>query len=320
LLFAIRYFGYEKAVNGEYTMSLRDVCALIISYNPSPEIFGKLLESLDGQCDVLVVDNGSSVDVQKILGERGAFIALGENLGIAQAQNIGLEYLRQSGKYKYVLFLDHDSRLSADFIKKMLSIYEEIKKVHRIAVLGPVLFDSREKFYYSFHRIDGLFYKKVDPVSLTGDYYESSSVNSSGSFCSLDVFDAVGLLDNELFIDHVETEWCFRAISKGFSVYNTNKVELEHRMGDDVLVLNFFWRSVFMPYRSPGRHEYLFRNSVLLIKRGYIPLVWKVFCVVKLLITFAIFGLFSKERGKQMKSMVRGLSDGLLNRKGKIIL
>jgi len=55
---------------------------------------------------------------------------------------------------------------------------------------------------------------------------------SSGSLVPLDVIDKVGGMEEELFIDQVDTEWCLRARSMGYRVFGAFGAILEHRLGE----------------------------------------------------------------------------------------
>lgn len=55
----------------------------------------------------------------------------------------------------------------------------------------------------------------------------------------------------------------------------------------------------------------LFRNAVILMRRNYVPAVWKAWAVAKLLVTFAVHALCDPRRRAQSREMLRGLRQGL---------
>lgn len=301
-----------------------DVCAIVVTYNPDFKLFGAQIKSLVKQCTVLVVDNSEKSDIKNMVcrkcREFGVeLVEMEFNVGLAKAQNSGLKFVRDAlPECKYIVLLDQDSMPSARFVTSMRSEYRHICKDARIAVLGPSLYDPRAESYHCFHVIRGILYKKINPVTLQNKTIPCSMINSSGSFCSVDVFEDIGCFDESLFIDHVETEWCFRAKNMDYKLYGTTKVMLEHYMGDDVLEFSMLGKKRFMPYRNPLRHRYLFRNSIKLLKRDYIPFVWKFYCLVKLAYTVVVFSVFSRERRRQVKAMWLGVKDGITGAQGKI--
>jgi rhamnosyltransferase len=121
-----------------------------------------------------------------------------------------------------------------------------------------------------------------------------------------------------LFIDHVETEWCFRAQRNGWNLYGTKNVVLEHRMGDNVVRFNILGTTLTLPYRSPHRHRYLMRNSVEMLRRPYIPLMWKAYCVAKIGVTGVLFGALSEDKAAQARAIWAGVVDGVRGRSGPI--
>lgn len=294
-----------------------DTCSVTVTYRPDLALLKEQIVSMLDQCRILVVDNSDDGAVIKAVGtlcrELGVdVLQMERNLGIGAAQNRGVAYLKeQMPDIKFVLFLDQDSVPDAGFVNTLKSEFMTAGIHSRVAVIGPALFDPRAGAYHSFHKLEGLRYRKINPQDSGSQPLRCTTVNSSGSLVSLQVFEEIGAFDESLFIDHVETEWCFRATSKGFALFVTNKTQLKHLMGDDVLAVSVFGWKKFMPYRSPLRHQYLFRNSVILLGRDYVPVAWKLYCVLKLLMSLMVFALFSKEKSKQLKSMTAGVRAGL---------
>ena len=300
------------------------VCAITVTFNPDIEILGRQLNSLSVQCNVVVVDNASGDSVRRDLFSvcekySATFVVLDENYGIAHAQNEGVKVARH--RYPgcaYLLFLDHDSVPTEAFVDTMLDQYQTLEKAEKVAAIGPSLFDPRTGDFHGFHVIKGMRYLRVNPADMKQDAIECSTVNSSGTLCSLTAFDDVGGYDEHLFIDQVETEWCFRARKAGYHVYGSRTASMEHRMGDDVVSFSFMAKEISLPYRNPLRHRYLVRNSVLLLRRGYVPPVWKFYCIGKLLLTFVLFGFFVPESREQRESILRGIRDGIGGVTGRI--
>lgn len=300
------------------------VCAITVTYNPDLELLRRQLQSLSGQCQVVIVDNGSSGDMELLLDDlctkhEAGFLALHDNYGIARAQNEGVKFARkQHPDCEYLLFLDHDSVPGAGFVEALLAQYTALDRDTKVGAVGPAIFEPRADSYYGFHVIKGLRYLRVLPIDMKQDAIECATINSSGTLCALAVFDAVGGFDEQLFIDHVETEWCFRAKQAGYRLYGCKTVTMPHHMGDEVINIHLLGKTVPLPYRNPLRHRYLMRNSVLLLKRSYIPLVWKFYCVAKLVFTLVLFGFFTGESKAQRQSILQGIKDGIRGVSGRI--
>ena len=302
----------------------KTVVAVTVTYNPSTDILKKQIESLSSQCPLILVDNGSHGSalsaIERVLEgyQEVTLEKLGSNTGIAAAQNHGVARARNLyPECQHVLTLDHDSVPDFDMVIKLLACYSRLGEAEqKVAAVGPLLYDKRSGSYLNFHRIKGVFWWKVTPV-VGGPPIQVDSLNSSGSMISIEALDTAGGFNEQLFIDHVETEWCFRAIDAGYSIYACQENAMEHAMGDDIVKMNFF-NIKSMPYRSPKRHYFIFRNSLFLQRQKYVPGVWKFWNAMKLTFTLLYFGLFTKEAKQHRFWIYRGFRDGWYKRLGDL--
>jgi rhamnosyltransferase len=137
-----------------------------------------------------------------------------------------------------------------------------------------------------------------------------TNLNGSGTLVPIELFLQLGGLDEALFIDHVDTEWSFRVLAADLGLRGIPAAVFKHRMGQSsVRYWLLGWR--IWPSRSPQRHYFLFRNAVLLMRRPYVPRVWKFWAVVKLALTAIMHGLFDRERRAQWRQMRQGVREGL---------
>src|SRR5690606_24388559 len=124
-------------------------------------------------------------------------------------------------------------------------------------------------------------------------------------------------MDAKLFIDHIDTEWCYRAQSSGFSLYGVCNAFMQHTLGDKQIRIWWGrWRNI--PFHQPFRYYYIFRNSSLLWQRTYMPVAWKQADMLRILYILLFFTLFSSNRMANLRMMIKGLWDGLNNRSGKL--
>ena len=305
------------------TFSSRTI-AITVTYNPDIAILRNQLGSLKTQCGVIIVDNASRKDLFEPLKEFSnsntniRIIPLKENVGISRAQNIGIKNVAESlPEAQFVLLLDHDSVPAARMVQQLESEFQKIQETGaNIAAIGPLLYDPRDKKYLGFYIIRRGLWKMIIP-DVNAEPVECHSLNSSGSLISLDALKKVGGLEENFFIDHVETEWCFRAIYKGYKIFGCPEVIMDHLMGDEVSEYWFLGRKR-MPYRSPRRHYYISRNSMLMQKRSYIPCTWKFWNIIKLIFTYAYFGFIAKESKTHRRFIRKGITDGLKGITGNI--
>lgn len=297
----------------------QDTVAIIVSFNPDTDTVRKALQSLSSQCATVIVDNGSGADVLSRLKEVAdgfestELICLEDNLGIACAQNRAINHVIQTrDAARYSLLLDHDSIPGPGMVSCLEQTFVAWQAQARVAAVGPVLYDPRDNKYLDFHKARFGLWGKIRPDSLRKgqQVVEVDNLNSSGTLLANTVFRETGGFDASLFIDHVETDWCFRAKSHGYRLFATVETQLIHHMGDDVCYY-WFLKKRRMPYRSPRRHYYIVRNSLLLQKRDYVPVAWKLSNLLKLCFTFVYFGGYSPDRAGQRRQMRYGFRDGL---------
>lgn len=292
---------------------------IIVTYNPKPEIFQRELAALyfDQAIDRLViVDNGSGPSTLALLNSaaeqdsRIELILLGDNFGIAAAQNRGVECAR-SNNCHLLLFLDHDSIPSPGLIsgmKKMMIV--AIARGERIAAIGARTIDPRSGQEHGFAVLRKGIWRRLYCSSNCTDPVPCEFLNASGSLIYLASWDEIGPFNELFFIDHVETEWYMRARHKQFLAYGYCNGYLEHLMGDEVVRFWFLkWHQ--MPRRSPDRHYTIIRNSIWMYKLPHTPFTWTINNFAKLLFTFIYFSIADTEKIHQFKKMLLGIMHGL---------
>lgn len=301
------------------------ICAVIVSFHPDAERLSRLFRQLEAQCQYVVVDNGSDPGVvgglEKQLTEHGHLVRMGKNRGIAAAQNAGVDYAssRLAKKPKYYLFLDQDSTPSEGLVGSLLREYEEVRESDPLAAaIGPALLDVRSQKMHRLHQeVMGLYIRRGINPGQSGKRYQVASLNSSGTFVEAALLETIGAFREDLFIDHVDTEWSHRARHMGYSLYVSSNAHLEHEMGRGLERIWMFGDQYF-PSRAPLRHYYLFRNNVFLLTLPHMSRTWKFWSIFKLLFSFLYFGVAAQDRKAQRAMMLQGISAGRKGQLGKL--
>lgn len=298
------------------------ICAVVITYHPDLERLKILITSLASQVgEIVIVDNGSPESLEDFAASQHLIknlvvLSLGDNFGIGHAQNVGIDYARKSGA-SYVALFDQDSCPESNMIQELYTSAVELQLSGiRLAAVAPSYKDTQRGVLSSFVRVGFLGFKRTACVN-GGGVIEADFLISSGSLIPMPVIEDIGGMDASLFIDHVDTEWCFRATSKGYKLFGVCDAIMLHSIGDRRIKFWFLrWRTI--PYHSPFRYYYMFRNSILLQRRSYMSVNWKVADISRCLSVFLFFGVFSSSRSACLKMMLRGLRDGLSGVTGKI--
>lgn len=295
---------------------LKNVSALIVTFNPDPARFKRLIASLVNQVgEIIIIDNGSgSNEFLECIPENCLhFISLKKNYGIAYAQNMGINHVLQNREAGFVLLLDHDSILSEGMVNRLLEVSVQLRDSGRnVAAVGPRYVDQRQENPPPFIRVEGFRVKRL-ACEVDSHVVPVSYLIASGSLISVETFRSVGGMKDELFVDYVDIEWGLRAGLQGFGSYGVCDALMDHDLGDDPI--SIFNKKI--PLHSPLRHYYLFRNAIYLYTQSYLPFAWKVGDLYRLMLKYGFYTLFAKPRWQHFSMMSKGMWDGLRGKMGK---
>lgn len=296
-----------------------EVCAVIVSYQPEPAAIAALVSVVLPQVGALViVDNASTGHWQFALGQMlsargGALLAQPHNIGLAAAQNQGIDWARSKG-YSHVLLLDQDSTPGDGMVASLLRALQDASATGKVAAVGPCFHDLRDGRTAPFVQIGFPLNRKLrcttDLQLIACDF-----LISSGTLIPLRVLDQVGAMDVGLFIDNVDLEWGFRAQALGYALYGVGSATMHHRLGDDRRMLPFGGGQVVV--HGPLRLYYMMRNRVLLYHMPHVPSVWKAQDLLRVMAKLFLFSVLIGPRLRNLRYMLRGMSDGLRGRQGE---
>ena len=289
--------------------------AVVVTYNPDLNVlrcqFGRIANQVE---KIWLVDNASIQSLNNWiidfeLKEKLGFIPMPSNMGLGAAQNVGIQHALSAGA-THVLILDQDSQPLPDMVSRLLNKLIQIQSSGvLVAVVAPVYEDKKTGARSGFVRLGWFDYKKQF-VSAEQEPVEADFVISSGSLIPVSALEVIGLIDEDLFIDHVDTEWCLRARSKGYKLFGVPSARMFHSLGEKRKRIWFLrWRNV--PYHSPFRYYYMLRNGILLQRRSYIPMKWRIGEMMRSMQMILFFGFWGKGSFKRLSMMLRGVWDGL---------
>lgn len=246
--------------------------------------------------DVILVDNTPERDLN-IVYKNIHYIPLRKNKGIAAAQNMGINKAHELG-CTYIVLFDQDSVIPPNYVNKIQSEFERLKKIYpMLVVVGPTVINKESGHEY-----------KSAKTAINHECKLVSALISSGSFYELDtVWNEVGLMEEDLFIDYVDFEWCWRSMKKGYVCAITQRLKLQHKVGQN--------DHIFMGYpiiqSAPARYYYQYRNFLWLIGRNYVPLKWKINVGIRKLAEIILLPFYVKAKRTILKNILLGIKDGL---------
>lgn len=281
--------------------------AIIILYHPQVAHLTTMLNVLSAlEWDIVLVDN-SPVPLPLPDNQSNAlsYLHCPDNVGIAAAQNKGISALQEVG-CDHALVLDQDSQLTSELILRLVEAMTNARHCFsRLAAVGPLIICE-----FNDAPVQPKFQKAL---ARHENFAEVKQIIASGMLLSIHAFNEIGPKDEALFIDGVDHEWCWRARKKGYQIAQCLDIPMRHRQGDarhKVLGVTF-------KRGAPVRLYYQVRNVLILSRRRYVPLYWKVRQVVALPLRWAV-NRWVFPQGKQRGYFIwRGLMDGIRGRSGK---
>jgi len=295
----------------------QDCAAVLVTYHPDIPVLARVLEATLPQVDrVIVVDNGSAATLDEDLQ---AFLAaghvtlrrLGRNYGVAYAHNRGLEEMLAAG-YRWGLILDQDSVPAPDMVERLMrGSLAATEAGTRVSAAGPRYVDPRNGHEQIFVGLGGWRFREIRfGGSGPDDVVPVDWLISSGMLISAAVLRDVGLMNADLFIDEVDTEWCLRARHMGYQCICATGAVMAHTLGNATIRV-WFKGIRHVPVHSPIRLYYMMRNGLLLARMAHVPWRWWLPNLKRLAAQFVVFATMVRPRGRNLGMMLRGLVDGL---------
>ena len=288
--------------------------AIVVLYYPNWISCSSLLDYLQDQIDtIFVICNGISPEDKILLLDKvnqapnQYLLSLNsENLGLGEALNIGLVQA-QAHQIGYLFLFDQDSVVSNNYVQSMIDELEKISLKDSTAIaIGPSFFDLRAQLH-----IINKFKKNASPVQLQQikeGVVACDCLITSGMLIDLKKIKPLQMFDASFFIDHVDSEWCFRMAAQGFQFYGSTQVMMGHHLSDArVIQIGPF---TFLRY-SPIRRYWFYKNSIRLIKLPYVSWQWKLRLAGILIISFVPNLFLDTNWTQSMRMMIKGSIDGL---------
>lgn len=268
---------------------------VVVWYNPGIQEVNNIKSYLYELDKLFIVDNSIENNEQllDILDNNCniEYISNRDNLGIAKALNIGCKNAIEQG-YNWILTMDQDSEFEENIIEKYKANVEKmIKKDSSIAIYAPITQDIRGQKSGYINR-----------------------VITSGNILNLNTYKVVNGFDNDLFIDEVDHDFCFKIIKEEYRIYQFSDILLKHKLGASkkVKILN---KSVTAMNHNYIRKYYIVRNRCIIKKRypEYTRYYTKsnISDLVKVI-------LVEEDKLRRIKYMLKGYLDYKKNKLGKI--
>jgi rhamnosyltransferase len=273
------------------------IMAIVVTYNPDMTLLIDNLKLIENQVEKIIIVNNSSYELALGYSDKVSIINNNENLGIAKALNIGLQYAI-ANNYDYALMLDQDSTPDTDMVKYEIDKFT----CDNVAMVVPRIV---------YLNIDN------DENNIIEKEYVKFAI-TSGSIIRLNYVDSIGYFDEGFFIDSVDFDYCFKIRLKNYKIIRANEAKLYQRLGELRMYKFLFFRFY------PTNHNYI-RRYYITRNRLYIWMrYWKYdkkFVVknfLRNLYEMLLILLFEDDKVRKFKHVFKGILDFHKGKVGKM--
>jgi GT2 family glycosyltransferase/glycosyltransferase involved in cell wall biosynthesis len=240
------------------------LAAVVLNYRtPDDTLLAvrSLLASTHRPSDLIVVDNGPGAgagDTLKEVAERISYLPTGVNRGFAGGMNVGIREALARGA-DHILLVNSDVIVRPDCIARLL---DELARHPRAGIAGPLVLNRSTpwtvaSFGISYSSSTGRMWHASGSID---DRRRSASPVDAISGCvmlvSRDVFERVGLFDEDYFFSFEDLDFCLRARCAGFETILAASAVAYHE------------GSRAIGAQSPARLYFAARNHLLLASRA----------------------------------------------------
>jgi len=289
------------------------LCAVITSYNPSVN-FEQTLAQISKQVDkIVIVDNNSEERIKDSFhtfsdDSKIHIIFNSTNCGVATALNQGILWAKENA-YNWLLLLDQDSGLPDNFVEDLFRIYQQAIFKEQIAIIGPKYFD-----------IESSKHQKQAGAENNNTFDEVKHLITSGSLISMEVFNKIGMFQDELFIDFVDIEFCLRARRNGYKIIQVPSILMQHRIGA-VSMHKLPWKTTGTSNHAPMRRYFMMRNNIIVAKKYFaFDPAWAINSLIIRFKSVFLLCLFEDQKRLKLKYILLGLIDGIFRKVNRKVI
>jgi len=292
---------------------MRQILAVVVCFYPEPSSLQSLSLKLQQEgVPVVWINNGPSGSLNAVKTQHVLYILeLEQNLGVATALNRGFEWALQNG-FDAVISFDQDSHPDLGIVGQLQSSWlKAVMQTPHLAAIGPATVDHQSgQEMFTFAPYNWTRRRFLPSQNKT---YVVDHLITSGCLMPCAVWQDVGPMNERLFIDWVDNEWCARARLKGYLLLMDGSTKMPHSIGEVSRPL--LWRRFHL--HTPLRHYYLLRNALLIAKQSKFDLGWRIHHILYAARVIVASLLLGQQKYSRLYYALRGLVHGLIGRSGK---
>ncbi len=274
-----------------------NIAGVVILYNPKDDVI-KNIESYLEELDCLFVFDNTDFPNEKLVEKikllpRVQYISFFDNMGIAFALNT---VLKAASSYHFLLTMDQDSRFYPGMMKRYKKLLESnYNKDNSVAM-------------FSVH------YDGLPESNEVNDVVIVERAITSGSILNVEIAKNIGGFDENLFIDEVDNEFCYRTQLNGYKILCFPQIKMMHHLGNPIPGSLFGVKFRGLNHNKLRKY-YITRNNVYVMKKY--P-KFKSYCCIELIKIFIKLLLVEPDKADRFLYMCKGVKDALTGKMGKL--
>lgn len=238
--------------------------AVVVLYKPIEKYVNNILTYNNFFDKIFIIDN-SSDDNSKLFSNinNSLYISNKKNLGIAKALNIGCQLAYEEG-FVWCMTMDQDSFWDKIELENYINNIKNNIFDNKNVSFAPNTDRNNEKLsIYSLIKNKIFKTKNINHYSINNDCEYSSRVICSGNFINLSTWYNVGKFNEDLFIDEVDFDFCYRLLKNNYNILKFNFIKMNHSYGDNK-------RTIFPKLmKHDGFRIYYIIRNMLITKYNY---------------------------------------------------
>jgi rhamnosyltransferase len=281
------------------------LCGVVILYYPDEAVVERIRTYHQPLQQLFIIDNSDKANrslLKPLLNQQNiTYLHDGSNEGMAKRLNQAATLARAAG-FDWLLTMDQDSFFDQDVLQNYIDCAFALEYADQVAMFGI--------------EHDKQLFKKDKQCSAL----ETTFLITSGSIVNLSLWPIIGGFNEALFIDHVDEDYCFRSLLKGYKIIKLDSFLLQHAIG-----VPSFHRSLkslkatARSLHSPVRLYYMVRNF-LYMRKQYSQQFKKEIGQFRrnLFNRFKNNLLYNKKRVQVLLYILKGFRDFHRNKMGKL--
>jgi rhamnosyltransferase len=294
--------------------AIQVVSAVVVCFHPESDTLRRLVSSLLPDVhQVWLVNNGKRNDLPDDLGPQVQTIELEDNLGVAEALNVGFIQAYAGGADSVIGF-DQDSEPPVGLVSQMKQNWNneiKLQPLLKFGAIGPATCDRDGAHLLTTFAPYNWLRQRIRPIP--GKRWHVDHLITSGCLIPREAWEKTGPMNAGLFIDWVDVEWCGRARMAGYTLLMDGDAVLRHRIGSRSQA--FMGRHFHV--HAPFRHYFVLRNALIIWRDKRLDLGWRTHHVLYALRVILANLLLAPQRMVRLRFVVQGAIDGWLRRLGR---